>query len=149
MQSNLTADTLISVKKSYINILSLFLENEKIESRFVKCLLKWGIQLEMTPHDIKHSDDLNLLSFIKPEENLEQVEALYHLVLMIYLDQKVEDIELEIATIYAKKLGFKAELVAELFTSIATAPDDGMQPRDVHREVSEFFKTSQNLPKTK
>lgn len=146
MISNLSQDTLISVKKSYINILSLFLSEGKIESRHVKCLLKWAIQLEMTPHDIRHSADLELVNFVKPEKKPEQVEALYHLVQMILLDKRIEDAELEVATLYAQRLGFRAEMVADLFKAIATAPDDGVKPRDVQKEVMDFIKMSENWP---
>ncbi|MGE0772859.1 MAG: hypothetical protein AB7K37_14180 [Cyclobacteriaceae bacterium] len=147
MISNIDNETLISVNKSYINILSLFLGEEKIDSRYMKCLLKWAIQLEMTPQDIKHSEDLELVQFVKPEARVEQAEALYHLVHMILLDKKIEDAELEVATIYAQKLGFKPQFVAELFKSIATAPDDGIKPRDVHKEVLDFIEMSENWVK--
>jgi hypothetical protein len=39
---------------------------------------------------------------------------------MIYLDQMVEDSELEVASIYASRLGFPNSMVADLFKPIAT-----------------------------
>jgi hypothetical protein len=59
---------------------------------------------------------------------------------MIYLDKVVEDVELEVATIYAQKLGFEASIVSELFKSIATAAYDETRPRNVHQEVMDFLK---------
>jgi hypothetical protein len=59
---------------------------------------------------------------------------------MIYLDEVVEDIELEVATIYAQKLGFRAAIVSELFNSIATADYDEIIHRNVHQEVMDFMK---------
>ncbi len=59
---------------------------------------------------------------------------------MIYLDEVVEDIELEVATIYAEKLGFKPAIVSELFKSIATAAYDQSRQRDVHNEVIDFLR---------
>src|SRR5690349_7827622 len=45
MAEHLTTKQMASVKKSYFNILALFLSLEKIDSRFLRCLLKWGFQL--------------------------------------------------------------------------------------------------------
>jgi len=59
---------------------------------------------------------------------------------MIYLDRVVEDNELEVATIYAEKLGFDAYVVNELFKSIATADYYENEPRDVRQEVIDFLK---------
>ena len=132
---------LASIKKSYFNILALFLGQEKIESRFLRCLLKWGFQLQLSPEDLRQADvDISSLSFLRPDEKLEKLEAIYHLVYMIYLDEVVEDIELEVATIYAEKLGFKSGVVSELFKSIATSMDDDEHSRDVRQEVIDFLK---------
>ena len=62
---------------------------------------------------------------------------------MIQLDKVVEDTELEIATIYAKRLGFPASTVAELFKSITTAAYDGDTPRDARKEIIEFLKMNE------
>jgi hypothetical protein len=129
-----------SIKKSYFNILALFMSQEKIESRYLRCLLKWGFQLHLTPEDLKNANIIADLEFSNPEEKLEKLEALYHLVYMIYLDKVVEDVELEVATIYARKLGFQASIVSELFKSIATAVYDETKPRNVHQEVMDFMK---------
>lgn len=87
------------------------------------------------------ANDLEYLTFIKPDNKAEQLEALYHLVLMIYLDQRVEDTELEVATIYATHLGFRPTVVNDLFKSIVTAPFDGDNPANVKQGVSEFLNT--------
>lgn len=131
---------LTSVKKSYFNILALFLGNEKIESRFLRCLLKWGFQLRLTPDDLKNADvDISNLKFTNIGDKVDKLEAIYHLVYMIYLDEVVEDIELEVATIYAEELGFKATIVSELFKSIVTEPYDETSARDVRQEVMDFL----------
>jgi hypothetical protein len=137
MLEELTKEQLESVKRSYFNILALFLDQEKIESRYLRCLLKWGFQLQLTPGDL-HNVDVSSLSY--SSEKLDRFESVYHLVYMIYLDKVVEDIELEVATIYAQKLGFSAEVVSELFRSIATATYDEDKPRNVREEIKEFLK---------
>jgi hypothetical protein len=142
MLEELTKEQLDSVKKSYLNILALFLEQEKIESRYLRCLLKWGFQLHLNPADLHHAQvDVSHLAFTEPGEKIDRLESIYHLVFMIYLDQVVEDVELEVATIYAQKLGFKSFVVSELFKSIATAAYDGSKAGSVRQEVMEFLKT--------
>ena len=130
-----------SVKKSYFNILALFLSQEKIESRYLRCLLKWGFQLHFSPEDLKQANvDISHLKFEHPEDKVKKLEAIYHLVYMIYLDEVVEDVELEVATIYADKLGFRSDVVSELFKSIATSADDSTKARNVKQEVMDFLK---------
>ena len=48
-------DQIRSVQKSYFNILALFLGGDVIESRFLRCLLKWGFQLRLTTEDLKNA----------------------------------------------------------------------------------------------
>jgi hypothetical protein len=137
----LSESHLESLKKSYFNILALFLGQEKVESKYVHCLLKWGFHLQLNPADVKTvGEDLDQMKFSKPEEKIERLEAIYHLVQMIYMDKVVEDVELEVATIYAERLGFKPSVVAGLFQSIATATYDEADTRDVRKEVLDFLK---------
>ena len=141
MTENLNSKQTDSVKKSYFNIVALFLSQEKIESRYLRCLLKWGFQLHLNPEDLKLANvDISHLKFEHPEEKVKKLEAIYHLVYMIYLDEVVEDVELEVATIYAGKLGFKPDVVSELFKNIATVPYDTTTARNVKQEVMDFLK---------
>lgn len=141
MKKQFDQEHITSVKTSYFNILALFLGNEKVESRFLRCLLKWGFQLHLSPEDLsKENIDLNHLKFSDPGDRVAKLEAIYHLVYMIYLDEVVEDIELEVASIYAKQLGFKASVVSDLFKSIATEVYDQPRKRNVREEVIEFIK---------
>jgi hypothetical protein len=123
-----------------LNILAFFQEGEKIESRYIRCLLKWALQLKITSEDLnKPALDISTFSFSLPGK-VEKLEAIYHLVYMIYLDQTVEDVELEVATIYAEKLGFKAGLVSELFASIVTADNDQSKSQTIRKEIIDFLK---------
>jgi len=132
---------LLSVKQSYFNILSLFLGEENVQSKYVACLLKWSAQLKLTQKDLHHiEDNFDHLEFSIPQSKVDRMEAIYHLVHMIYLDNVVEDIELEVATIYASKLGFKGFIVGELFKAIATAPFDGKTTNEVRKEIEDFLK---------
>lgn len=140
--TDLTKEQLHSVKRSYLNILALFIGQEKIDSKYLRCLLKWGFQLHLNPDDLKNANiDISSLKFSYPSEKVEKLESIYHLVYMIYLDEVVEDVELEVATVYAKELGFKSDVVSELFKSIATADYDlKSKKRNVHKEVMDFLK---------
>ncbi len=140
MKRHLNKEHLDSVKRSYFNILGLFLEADKIESQYLRCLLKWGFQLGLNPEDMRKANiDLANLTYQKPTEKVEKLEAIYHLVYMIYLDAVVEDVELEVASIFADTLGFKKTVVSDLFKSIATLDFDGASPRNVHAEVLDFL----------
>ncbi|HEY0741816.1 MAG TPA: hypothetical protein VGD40_10150 [Chryseosolibacter sp.] len=143
--TDLTKEQLRSIKKSYFNILALFLGQEKTESRYLRCLLKWGVQLHLNPEDLRQSNvDLDVVKFADPNDKLEKLESIYHLVYMIYLDQVVDDVELEVASIYAQRLGFEAETVPDLFKSIATADYDETGNRNVRQEVMDFMKIYSN-----
>jgi hypothetical protein len=143
MDNSLTKEGLQSVKKSYFNILAFFFGQDQIETRFVRCLLKWGFQLQLTPEDINRpGKELEQLQFRLPEEKVERLEEVYHLVYMINLDKVVEDVELELASLYAQKLGFKPSLVPDLFKSIATAAYDGISDVEAKKEVLEFLKVN-------
>jgi hypothetical protein len=135
---------LTSIKKSYFNILALFLGHEKLESRFLRCLLKWGFQLHLTPDDLRHANvDISHLKYTSVEDKVEKLESIYHLVYMIYLDEVVEDIELEVAGIYANELGFDSTVVSEMFKSIVTEPYDETRARNVRQEVIDFMSLSE------
>lgn len=139
--SFLTKEQSHSIKGSYLNILALFLSEDKIQSRYLRCLLKWGFQLKLDNEDLKAANiDFSELKFSHPEEKLEKIEGIFHLVQMIYLDQVVEDVELEVATMYANKLGFKNTLVSELFKSIATEQPDETNAGNVRQQVMDFLK---------
>jgi hypothetical protein len=142
MKRHLNKEHLASVKKSYFNILALFLHEDKMESRYLRCLLKWGFELHLSPDDLKSSNiDLTNLTFTHPDEKIHKLEAIYHLVYMIYLDEVVDDIELEVASIFAQTLGFRATVVSDLFKAIATTSQDYDEtyPRNVRAEVLDFL----------
>lgn len=140
MELSLSPEIYTSIKKSYFNILALFFGKEHIESKYVRCLVKWAVQLHLNPKDLMHATgDFDSMTFSEPLDRVARMEAIYHLVYMIYLDNVVEDIELEVATIYAVALGFRPHLVGELLKSIATAPFDGSSPHLMKAEIQEFL----------
>lgn len=138
--ADLTVEQTRSIKKSYLNIVALFLGEEQIPSRYLRCLLKWGSQLSLSPADVQYAEvDISNLAFSHPQEKIEQVEELYHLVYMICMDQVVEDVELEVASIYAERLGFNPSVVSDLLKSIVTADSDGIPLTNVREQVLDFL----------
>jgi len=126
-----------TVKKSYFNMLATLKTAGKVEGKYLACILKWGIQLGVNVDDLqKFEKDPATV----PANKAEKLETLYHLVHMIYLDNIVEDIELEAATSYAERLGFKQGLVGELFKSIATLSSDEVSSKGIQKEVEDFLK---------
>ena len=93
-----------------------------------------------TSEDLKQANiDIGSMKFLHPEQKVERLESIYHLVYMIYLDEKVDDIELEVASIFAQTLGFRPSVVSDLFKAIATQDTDNSEPRNVREEVIDFL----------
>jgi len=103
----------------------------------VGCLFKWGVQLHI------NEDELNFIDPTYEEEELntkeQGLEHLFNLVFMVYLDGRVEDIELEVVTKYAKKLGFESHIVNDLLKTIVTAPFDGFDFSHVKNHLRDII----------
>ena len=141
MSNSIEAMNTEAIKASYFNLLAVLLEQESIKPAHVQCLLKWGIQLDVSIADLEIiGKGLHGNKFVFPDTDIKRLESVYHLVHMIYLDRIVEDTELEVASIYATRLGFKDSLVGDLFKSIATAEFDLSSPEEVRRGVIDFLK---------
>jgi hypothetical protein len=138
MPTSLTDEQKSSLKKSFFNILAFFLEQENIESRYLRCMLKWGLQLDLNKEDLVLSNmDVAQLAFTEPRE---KVESIYHLVYLIYLDHMVEDVELEVATIYSERIGFPPEIIGELFKALTARLSDTEKPINLQAEIEAFMK---------
>lgn len=141
----LSEESTQNIKNSYFNILALFSRQSTMETRFVHCLLKWGFHLHLTPADlIPPYRILEQGTFRLPDSKIDRMEAIYHLVHMIHLDDVVEDVELELATIYAQELGFAKETVSDVLKAIETAVyDDDRSHQEIRQEVLEFLKVNE------
>jgi hypothetical protein len=145
MQNQLPEESVRSIKRSYFNILAMCSRQPAVETRLVHCLLKWGFQLQFTPADLTGSyQRFEDHPFQLPETRLERMEAIYHLIYMIHLDDVVEDVELELAALYAQELGFAKETVTDVLKAIETALYDDDRPHhEVRNEVVQFLKLHQ------
>jgi len=141
----LSPDSARSIKNSYFNILAMCSRQPSIDTRLVHCLLKWGFQLQLAPADLTSSNKrFEDQVFQLPETRLDRMEAIYHLIYMIHLDEVVEDVELELAAMYAAELGFRKETVADVLKAIETALYDDDRPHhEIRNEAVQFLNLHQ------
>ncbi len=140
--SNLNSGELKSIKDSFFHIYHSFLNEGFLSKDFVGCLFKWGIQLHITEEELKYIDPTVNENEITSKEKA--VEHLFNLVFMIYLDGRVEDIELEVVTKFAEKIGFKSHIVNDLLKAIVTAPYDGFDIKHVKEHLREIIEFAEN-----
>ena len=142
MLSELPTRQYQAVKQSFFNILAFLLEFDHIDSRYIRCLLKWGLQLKLSSEDLVISNmNSDQLKFTEP---LKKVESVFHLVYMIYMDNVVEDVELEVAMLYSERLGFSPEIVSELIESVAQLSRSGNTDSEaIQARIEDFFKRHQ------
>lgn len=141
----LTSEESISIKKSLRNIYALLLSKESIKPQYLTCVIKWGLQLKLNSEEVtKIIDNVDKDSFTIPEDQVEVIQSIYDLVHLIYLDDVVEDLELEVATIYTQALGYKPHLVGDILKTILTAPDDGLEDDDIREEIKNLANMNYN-----
>ncbi len=139
--SKLNEEEIASMKESFFHIYHSFLNEGYLSKDFVGCLFKWGVQLHVTEDELEFIDPSKTDDEIITKENA--IEHLFNLVFMIYLDGVVEDIELEVVTKYAEKIGFQSHVVNDLLKTIVTAPYDGFDFKHVKEHLREFLEYGQ------
>jgi hypothetical protein len=133
---NLNEDENHSIKTSFFRVFHSCLDKGMISKDVVGCLFKWAIQLHIDESELNAIDADNKKSVFSPETVLED---LYNLVYMIYLDNKVEDIELKVISQYATDMGYKPHIVNDLLKAIVTAPFDGFGYSDVRKHLKDIL----------
>ena len=142
---DLTAEEVDSIKKSLRNIYSLFLSQETIKPQFLTCVIKWGLQLKLNYEEVSSIiDNVDKDSFVIPQNQVEVIQSIYDLVHLIYLDDKVEDLELEVATVYTQALGYKPHLVGDILKNILTAPYDKLKNESIREEIKNLASMNYN-----
>lgn len=135
--SNLGDSQYKSIKASFFHIYHTFILDGYLAKDLVSCLFKWGIQLHLSDSDIAE-----LTAGQGEEGNADKninLEHLFNLVYMIYLDERVDDIELMVLSKYAEKLGFEPHIVNDLLKDIVTAPYDGCDLNDLKSHFREIL----------
>ncbi len=134
---NLTEEEITSIKNSFFHFYHSFLNEGFLSKEFVGILLKWGTQLPINEEELKYIDPK--YEEIEIQDKDKALQHLYNLVFMIYLDDKIEDIELEVVTKYAEKIGFESHIVNDLLKTIVTAPYDGFDFAHVKEHLKEII----------
>ena len=136
----MSKEDLISVRKSFLNILTLFLGREKVESKYVGCLLKWAVQLQFEGEDLRDIEtNFHKMAFSMPVTPTEKLDSIIDLVRMIYLDNIVEDIELEVASVYAEQLGFERYAVSEILQGLSAGQVKGEGIEEVKDDLKRII----------
>lgn len=138
--NELSQEEIQSIKDSFFHIYHSFLNEGFISKDFVGCLFKWGIQLHISEDELINIDPSYKEAEITNKETA--IQHLFNLVFMIYLDGKVEDIELEVVSKYAEKIGFQSHIVNDLLKTIVTAPHDGFDFQHVKQHLREIIEYS-------
>ncbi len=141
----LTPEESLSIRKSLQNIYALFLSKESIKPQFLTCVIKWGLQLKLDFDEVSSAiNNVDKNSFVIPQDEVEVIQSIYDLVHLIYLDDKVEDLELEVATVYTEALGYKPHLVGDILKTILTAPYDGLKDESIREEIKTLASMNYN-----
>lgn len=141
----LTTEESDSIRKSLRNIYALFLSQDSIKPQYLTCVIKWGVQLKLNYKEVSSIiDNVDESSFVIPQDQVEVIQSIYDLVHLIYLDDKVEDLELEVATVYTEALGYKPHLVGDILKNILTAPYDGLKNESIREEIKNLASMNYN-----
>jgi hypothetical protein len=143
MERNSSGPRSTTVLSSYFNIYILFARDGTLEKGLIHCIYGWGLQLKIRKEKLdavqQHPESFE---YRKPGNKYAALEQLFDLVYMIYLDSQIEDTELQVLMIYAKKLGLPPYIVGDLVKAIVTAPDDGIPYSQVKDELRDLLETS-------
>ena len=126
------------MRKSFYNILALFLEEEKNNHQVLKCLIKWGVELGINEIALQRIIAIpGVLSFTKPDRTSDALEQIYDLLFMINMDDIVEDIELSVINIYTKKIGLEPHVVNvnNVLKALVSASLDGVNDSDLRDDI--------------
>ena len=132
-----------SILYSYFTILAVFANDPYTTREQLAGIYAWGRQLLIDEEDLDAvvRDSTTLIRY-KPQDEQSAVEQLYNLVYMIYLDNVVDEYEIEILMKYAEHLGFPQHIVGDIIKAILTAPSDGIPVEQVKHELKGLLEAS-------
>jgi hypothetical protein len=143
MERNSNTPRSTTVLSSYFNIYILFARDGSLDNGLIRCIYDWGLQLKIRKEKLDAVQQYpESFEYRKPGNKYAALEQLFDLVYMIYLDSQVEDMELQVLMIYAKKLGLPPYIVGDLVKAIVTAPYDGIPYSQVKDELRDLLETS-------
>ena len=128
---------------SYFTVLAVFASDKQTTQEQLESIYAWGTQLAIAPEKLDEVvRDPDAFIRLTPEDKQSSVEQLYNLVCMIYLDNVVDEHEIEILMKYAEHLGFPQHIVGDIIKAILTAPADGIPVGQVRGELKDLLEAS-------
>lgn len=127
MDSPAQASTLFSLRNSFRNILTYVVKEEEQCVSKLECLSKWGHQLGLDQTELHSLINDPAMRYQAPSNSLDALEQVYDLVYMVYMDGIIEDVELELVSLYASGIGLEAHVVNNLLKALIAAQLDGVK----------------------
>lgn len=132
-----------ALRGSYFVILATFARDKRSSSEQVAVIYEWGSALGITTEELEAVvRDPNAFAHHQPVNQHSSIDQLYNLVYMIYLDNRVDDHEIDILMKYAEHLGFPQHIIGDIMKAILTAPSDGIPPWQVKNELKDLLEAS-------
>ena len=142
LEENIDKRSLLS---SYFSILRTFAVDSHTTPAQLDTILTWGRYIEVPAGELESIVKNPQASGVhSPDDSRSAIEQLYYLTYMIYLDEVVDDCEIEILMKYAEHLGFPQHIIGDLMKAILTAPSDGVPAWQVKNELKVLLEASSN-----
>lgn len=133
----------VSLQQSYLTILAVFAADDATTPAQLDGIYAWGKALDIDPGALSAVvRDPAAFAHRPPDTPQSSIEQLYNLVYMIYLDEVVDDYEIEILMKYAERLGFPQHIIGDIMKAILTAPSDGISIWQVKSELKDLLEAS-------
>ena len=136
MDISISNSTLRSLKNSFANILAFVVQENGSDTQKITCLTKWGAQLGFRQAEL-HRLILSpsLLKYEAPANNIDALSQVYDLVYMVYMDGVIEDVELDLVSLYATGIGLEAYVVNDLLKALVSAQIDGIPNEEIRLDL--------------
>ncbi len=135
MPFNIEINEYNSLKNTLQYIHHLFKMKTAPDETYLACIKKWANQLELDYAEVEKESNLVIGS------KADAAALIFDLVYLIYLDEVVEDVELEVSMEIAKNLNLKQDIVGDLLKAIATASADGIDELEVKEEIRQLIES--------
>lgn len=124
------------LRKSYYNVFAYFLQEQSQDKHIMECLIKWGVALNIHKIELLRIKAVpSLLNFEKPETTSQALEQVYDLLYLTNLDGIVEDVELEVVTLYSKAINIEPYVVNNLLKALVSAAYDGVRDNELRNDI--------------
>jgi hypothetical protein len=136
MDITIPLNTLRSLKSSFSNILAFVVHENGSDTQKISCLTKWGAQLGFRQAELNRLIlTPSLLTYQAPATSIDALAQVYDLVYMVYMDGVIEDVELDLVSLYATGVGLEAHVVNDLLKALVSAQMDGIPNEEIRLDL--------------